>query len=83
MPRTRSSHKFAERSDANFEFRSGTTRIDSRPNAASIAIRFAYYRKCLLRLVSQVGAEQQHQIEAVIHCSSFCFGWAPIWRDAN
>ena len=28
VPRTRSSHKFAERSDANFGFRSGTTRIE-------------------------------------------------------
>ena len=49
-----------------------------KPNAASIAIR-----SLLLLQVSQVGEEQQHQIEAVIHCSSFCFGWAPIWRDAN
>jgi hypothetical protein len=23
------------------------------------------------------------QTEAVIHCSSFCFGWAPTWRDAS
>src|ERR1700756_5490712 len=23
------------------------------------------------------------QIEPLIHCSSFCFGWAPIWRDAS
>ena len=28
VPRTRSSHKFAGRSDANFGFKSGTTRID-------------------------------------------------------
>src|SRR5271154_325661 len=21
--------------------------------------------------------------EAVIHCSSFCFGWAPTWREAS
>src|SRR5436309_621218 len=28
VPRTRSSHKFAERSDANFGFRSGPTRIE-------------------------------------------------------
>src|ERR1700736_4436454 len=28
VPRNRSSHKFAERSDANFGFRSGTTRIE-------------------------------------------------------
>jgi hypothetical protein len=28
VPRTRSSHKFAGRSDANFGFKSGTTRIE-------------------------------------------------------
>jgi hypothetical protein len=28
VPQIRSSHKFAERSDANFGFRSGTTRIE-------------------------------------------------------
>ena len=79
VPRTRSSHKFAERSDANFGFRSGTTRI----GVASVLIDSEVRTSAPQMLTNfGIGTLENAELIAAINCNCG-FVRRRLWRPVR
>src|SRR6202163_971559 len=49
-----------------------------------MCLRSTERRRCERRRVVKIGYEiLDHTVAVVIHCSSFCLGAAPTWREAS